>query len=721
MGQERGPIRHSVRLETQRFHLTSIPLSLRYVKAPLAADRRGWTFLSGQVPGVGDMCDFQGGQQERPPEMAKALCKSPNREVVLVSRHAHQPLTRLIAVVTLIVAVLAGALVPSTSADAKRGATARWNRGDVRVSNPKTLFKGEQKGLYEPSIAIDPTNPRNMIAFAIDLSGQNVNPDIWSVTRAFRSTNGGRTWADRGPVRYTRKGNDITQSGDPVAVFDSEGNAYYASLASPPKRPGGIYVHRSRNGGASWRLPVLAVPELEDTEGDSCPRTDKEWLSVDPRTGRLYLAYTLFTFTCSESGAPTDLYTRLTDIGVYLTSSDDKGATWRKPREIWQGYALGAIPKVGPDGTLYVAFWGTVEAPPTACPTAAGVLTAKGGGRPFVSIITGNSTDGGKRWSFHRQPICDFIAGEIVKPGRFVGGSFFPSLAVDQSNGTAYIAYPSFVSEGRFTIELITSNDRGASWSHPVELTAGPNDARMPAVFADAGVVRLVYVETTGFKDQDDQTADGTAKTLYMESADGGATWSEPAPLSTKIGRPKEFTELGDYLAIDVAAGRIATTWTDARKGAEAGEIWSRVGSVTTPASVEQTSKNQRGPFAPSTSPLMVGIGSVPRDAQRHRNLETSWLPIVVDRDCAPPSERVRLTKALREAASTSFHSSCPVRNVFRYASQIANRLKYRALFSDYEGFEAELLLARGEEILLLKVTDSNVPEDSSEVMIKKL
>lgn len=500
---------------------------------------------------------------------------------VLRRRHARDRLVNGPVLVTLLVTLLAGAHLPSASAGAKSGVGAHWNARDARVSNAKTLFEGDQKALYEPTIAIDPTKPRRMIAFAIDLSVQNVKPDMWSVTRAYRSTNGGRTWVDRGPVRYTRKGNDITQSGDPVALFDRAGKAYYASLASPPGRGGGIYVHRSRNGGATWRLPVLAVPEVEDTEKDVCTGTDKEWLSADAQTGRLYLTYTLFTFTCSRSGAPTDTYTRLSDIGVYLTTSGDGGKTWGKPRQIWDGYALGAMPKVGPDGTLYVTFWATVALPLTACPTAIGVLAAKGGGRPFASIIAGSSRDGGKTWSYHQQPICDFIAGEIVKPGRFVGGSFLPSLAVDPTTGVAYAAYPSFVPwQGRFTIELISSRDAGASWSGPVEVTPGPNDARMPAVFADRGVVRLVYVETTGTKDQDNQSSDGTAKTLYVESADGGATWSAPIPLSTKTGRPKEFTELGDYISLDVAAGRIAAAWTDARNGSEAGEIWARTGSV---------------------------------------------------------------------------------------------------------------------------------------------
>lgn len=479
------------------------------------------------------------------------------------------------AVVAVVVAALAGGSVLARSSPRPKRDSVRWAPSDVRVSDPDAQFKGEQKSLYEPSIAIDPTNPRNILALAIDLSVQNRNPEMWSVTRAFRSSNGGRTWVDKGPVAYTDDPQDAakTQSGDPVVAFDSDGTAYYASLAEPPGRGSGIYVHRSNDGGATWNRPVLAVAETEDEENDVCTGTDKEWLSTDPRTGALYLTYTLFTFQCSSIGDPfgADTFTRLQSIDVFLTSSSDQGRTWAEPRPIWHGYALGAMPRVGPDGALYVAFWATVLSPPSPCPTALGTATAKGGGRPFAAIALGTSTDGGKTWSYHHEPVCGPEVALVSKPGRFVGGFFLPALSVDPVTGTAYAVYPSYLAhEHRVTVMLSTSRDRGKTWAEPMELTPGDADALIPTVFARNGVVYVTYVSTT---------ADETGNTFFIQSSDGGATWSEPFKLSTKSSDLSSDPEVGDYNTIDVVGGRIATIWTDARKGSH-GEIWARVGRL---------------------------------------------------------------------------------------------------------------------------------------------
>ncbi len=622
---------------------------------------------------------------------------------------------------TLLAALVLAAVSPSSAVDATRAATVRWDPDDVRVSDQAALFPGDQKALYEPTIAIDPTDPRRMIAFAIDLSVQNADPDLYSVTRAFRSVDGGRTWSDHGPMRYSTSGTDLTQSGDPVALFDSDGTAYYVSLASPDGRPDGIWLHRSGDGGASWDEPVLAVAATEDLQGDVCTGTDKEWLGTDPDTGRLYLTYTLFTFRCSRSGVPTDTVTRLSDLGVYLTSSDDGGTTWTSPSEIWQGYALGAIPKVGPDGTLYVSFWATVTSPPTACPTALGVLATKGGGRPFVSIVAGSSNDGGKTWRFHQEPICDFLAGEVLKPGRFVGGSFLPALSVDQTTGSAYVAYPSFVaSQGRFTVALIKSDDGGATWSSPTVVSASPDDARMPALFADRGTLRLVYVETSGMKDQDRRSTDGTASTLYAESSDGGATWSQAAPLSTQVGRPREFTELGDYISIDAAAGRIAAIWTDAREGSEYGEIRVRTGSAA-------TSEHGRA-VGPSVSPpgltldpgepFALSRGAVPLFAPAHRNFGTTSPRAAAS--CSAGEARARISRSLDGSGAGTLRLPCPVSSVLTEATRTAEALDYVVVFSDDEGFEAELLLSRRDELVLAKIVRSTAPEGGSEVFIQR-
>lgn len=485
------------------------------------------------------------------------------------------------------------AAVAAAGAPADAVGRTSWDGTDVRVSDPEALFAGPNKNIREPTVAIDPADPQRMIAFAIDLSTLNFDPNMYGTNRGFLSTDGGRTWSDRGPIPYLPGGTDVTYSGDPVALFGPGGVAYLASLASFPTgdggpSPGGIYVHRSFDGGETWGLPVLAVEDAYDPERDYCNGTDKEWLSADPRTGRLYLAYTLFEWDkCTSYGDPFDVayYSGLSDLGIWLTTSDDQGGTWSAPRKLWRGYALGAFPQVTPDGTILIAFWSTVTLSGTVCPTAVGMVPARAGGSPFAAMVVARSTDGGGSWSYHQEPMCG-VEPELLKPGAFVGGNLDPSLSVDASTGIAYVAWPAYSPvDQRFAVKAIASADSGGTWSAPVELREGEDHALMPFVEADAGVARLIYMTTTpDAKGYLLGSPGAKGDTFLVESTDGGRTWSDPFRLSTASADYSgsgvdRVADVGDYIGMDVAGGRVAAIWTDARNGNPT-EIRARVGTV---------------------------------------------------------------------------------------------------------------------------------------------
>jgi hypothetical protein len=455
------------------------------------------------------------------------------------------------------------------------GSAVRWDRSDVRVSDPRSQFAGGQKNLYEPTIAIDPTNPKRMIAFAIDLSTQNVDPDVYSTNRAFRSSDGGRTWTDMGGMRWGR-GIAGLDGGDPGVFFDRDVTAYFVGLVDPPDEFRYIYVWRSTDAGKAWSKPVAAVKPIRDEADDICTSADKEWISPGRKTGELLLTYTAATFTCSlqESMAPLGagdlaLVVPTSDLGIYLKRSRDGARTWTETRKIWDGYALGAVPMVGLDGTLYVAFWASTLVSTAPCPTQGAILPFHGGA--FGTIVVATSKDDGKTWRTFQHSVCNVVVASLIKPGEYTGGNFLPALAVDQTTNIAYVAYPTYRPfENRFTIEVITSSNGGDTWSDPVEVSKPPTEGHLPALHADRGVVRLVYVINR---------SDGTGDTLYTQSVDGGRTWSEPFVLSTKSAQLEGDPDIGDYFTLDVRAGRIATIWTDARNGSPT-EIWSRVGSL---------------------------------------------------------------------------------------------------------------------------------------------
>ena len=119
----------------------------------------------------------------------------------------------------------------------------------------------------ETTIAVNPTNPNNLIAGAndyrvcCDFTGLN-DATAW----AYSSFDGGQTWgnvqvpgltAETGATGSMKK---FDSAGDPVMAFGSDGTAYYANIAFSRVSPvSGIVVSRSTDGGKTWSAPNLVT------------------------------------------------------------------------------------------------------------------------------------------------------------------------------------------------------------------------------------------------------------------------------------------------------------------------------------------------------------------------------------------------------------------------------------------------------------------------------
>src|SRR5207249_2223509 len=65
---------------------------------------------------------------------------------------------------------------------------------------------------HEPTLAVDPTNPNNLLAAAKDW--RTGPKQVWH----YRSTDGGRTWADGHIDTFPR---ELPNQSDPVGTFDA--------------------------------------------------------------------------------------------------------------------------------------------------------------------------------------------------------------------------------------------------------------------------------------------------------------------------------------------------------------------------------------------------------------------------------------------------------------------------------------------------------------------
>jgi hypothetical protein len=458
-------------------------------------------------------------------------------------------------------------------------ASTTWAATDVRLNDPTKTYGGEAWGVREPVIAVDPTDPDVIVAAAIDQNYSNTH-DLGSWAggiQVYRSIDGGASWTDGALLRGSE--DPAWHSGDPTIVFGKDGTLWLGMLADKTghndgplgtayySEQGGVYVYRSDDAGLTWSAPARAVVRSIDLEGKQCAAPDKEHLAVDPVTGELIIAFTMFHNDCPREYVAQNLttLTAAEDIEIAIVRSKDRGVTWSAPQRIWHGYALGAQPAFGPDGTIYVSFTSAEPISAGAAPYALGSVVEH---RPDkLQLIVASSRDNGYTWTYVRREMADPDFHPSQSPFA-IGGVRVPTISVDAATGRAYIAWASMGLQGTFHISAMSSTNAGQTWSEPVEVST-LTDSFMPALYANAGVAYVTFMNTPDL---------GASYQVYRaESRDGGASWSTAQPLSLA---PSQPGDLSDYMWIGGAGSRIAAVWTDMRDGENAPAIYARTATI---------------------------------------------------------------------------------------------------------------------------------------------
>jgi hypothetical protein len=367
----------------------------------------------------------------------------------------------------------------------------------------------------EPSIAIDPTNPKIMAAGAI-------------LDDYYYSTDGGLTWKAR------KLESTYGVWGDPVLTFDYTGRMYYFHLANYTKT---FWIDRivcQYSDKVDGKLSDGSFPLPNGAKAQ-----DKHWVVVNPTNNELYLTWTQFDEYDSKLPEDSSI--------ILFSKSTNQGKSWSKPKRIsfYAGDCVdddntveGAVPAVGPNGEIFVTWTGP-----------------KG-------LVMQVSKDGGETWLPVEKFLWPHHGGWTFDIPGLQRANGLPILVSDLSNGPNHGSLYLNWCDQRFgsndtDVWLSSSRDGGNSWSEPVRVNQDSTRTHQfytwMSIDQSTGFLYFVYYDR---RNHNDETTD-----VYLSvSRDGGKTFQD-LRISDRPFRPKKSVFFGDYLNIASVNGIIRPIW----------------------------------------------------------------------------------------------------------------------------------------------------------------
>jgi len=182
--------------------------------------------------------------------------------------------------------------------------------------------------------------------------------------RAYFSSDAGKSWGGADlPLPPAKGTNGIDFGSDPTLAFDSKGNLFYGYIVVFFGHGNGINgtqmaVARSTDGGRTWPQATFFW-----FSGGTDHFNDKPMITADRTAGSPFRDRVYIAWDAAAGGSATG-------GGVLVARSKDSGASFsvaRADEPHGPGRAIGAIPFVGPNGELYVA-WNDYARTPSPSP-----------------------------------------------------------------------------------------------------------------------------------------------------------------------------------------------------------------------------------------------------------------------------------------------------------------------------------------------------------------
>lgn len=225
------------------------------------------------------------------------------------------------------------------------------------TSSTEANVNTDVEGLFhnETTIAVNPTNPLNMIASANDFQAVFHGGQLYNTAlpRARVTFDGGQTW-----TTYAIPLQGYNAVFDPSLSFDADGTAYFAAVARIHSQNllhgdqldtgGDIVVSRCADGGRTWSAPVrVAAGKGANREHVLETDNDKEYVAAWGH-GNAIVTWSQINF--GPQG-------EFIDKPVVASVTHDGGQSWSDPVQISGPLGFFAVPAVAADGSIYIAYW----------------------------------------------------------------------------------------------------------------------------------------------------------------------------------------------------------------------------------------------------------------------------------------------------------------------------------------------------------------------------